>query len=83
MRSVLDKHVHLLISLKININALSYDLAERYPDIEQYNEIIINNTITANLLIRNISMMYTKHAHGTLLKLIYLLTYEGRADFRL
>ena len=74
---------NLVETLKKKLNALCFQIAERYPDEEPFTSVIHNTANSANLLVRNISMMFSKHATVNLLELIYILTPEGRYDFRL
>ena len=73
----------LVNTLQNKLHALGSNIAERYGSADSFSTIIENNGRFADLLARNIAMMYSKHAPGPLLHFMYLLTPEGRADFRI
>ena len=61
---------------------MPFSISERYVASEPRQYIVELNKTTSSLLSGNLSTMYSKHASITMLKLMYILTPEGRCDFR-
>ena len=72
----------LVDSLENKLKAISHILQERYSTDPTYTQIIQQNAENSHKLASSISLKFSKHAPCTLLELMYILTPEGRADFR-
>ena len=74
--------IPLLTELKESLSLLPKFINQRYINNSSYQQFVQSNLQITSLLHKNIEQMFQKHASGRLLKLMYVLTPQGRAEFR-
>ena len=74
--------IPLMADLTETLKVTPKFINQRFKDDDAYNDVVSNNQHIVELLTKNLSSMFEKHSSEKLLRLMYIMTPEGRSEFR-